>query len=215
MTEVDVTVSIGRILPIAVASTYEPAPSGLTATPNAAGGTFAAGTYYWVVTGTDAFGETTASNEATAVIVLNGTATLVWNPLPAGTTGVKVYRGTAPGAENALIVTLGAVITYTDTGTAGSAATPPALNTAQIGQQTVYNGKCTVIGWGLRETSGTAKVDLSIRNAAQECIPVVLASGTADVETFPMPGLYFRSGCFIRVNSGVFSGSIYIMPVDY
>jgi len=92
MDEIDISF-VGQIVtPIAVASAFEPTPSGLAAAPNIGGGTFAAGTYFWVITGTDALGETTASNEATAVVALNGTVTLTWNQLPQGTTGVKVYR---------------------------------------------------------------------------------------------------------------------------
>lgn len=105
------------------------APSGLGVAAVGSGGTFAANTYYWKVTGINANGETTGSNEVSAAIVLNGSANLTWSALPAGTTGVKVYRGTAAGAENVLVATLGAVTSYTDTGTAGTAATVPAVNT--------------------------------------------------------------------------------------
>lgn len=111
------------------------APSGLGAAAVGSGGTFAAGTYFWVVTGLNAVGETTGSNEATATLVLNGSATLTWAALPAGTTGVKVYRGTAASGENRLVATLGAVVTYTDTGTAGSVATPPIINSASLDPQ--------------------------------------------------------------------------------
>ncbi len=106
------------------------APSGLAAAANVGGGTFAAATYFWKVTGTNAAGETTGSNEATVAVAASGTATLTWSALPAGTTGVKVYRGTVTNTENVLVATLGAVVTYTDTGTAGAAASPPAVNSA-------------------------------------------------------------------------------------
>lgn len=210
MTEIDISFVGIRILPIAVASVYEPALSGLVAAANVGGGAFAANTYYWVVTGTDSFGETTASNEASAVITLNGTCTLTWNPLPPGTTGVKVYRGTVPGTENALIATLGAVLTYIDTGTAGGAATPPVLNTAEIGTQVITSGECRLIGYGLRETSGSALVNLGIRNGAQEVVPLVIPSGQTASQYFGTPGIYFRSGLKIAVTSGAFSGSLYI-----
>ena len=108
------------------------APSGLAAGANVGGGTFAAATYFWKITGLDAAGETTGSNEATVAIALNGTASLTWSALPAGTTGVKVYRGTVTNTENVLVATLGAVVAYTDTGTAGVAAVPPAVNTAAL-----------------------------------------------------------------------------------
>jgi hypothetical protein len=47
-------------------------------------------------------------------------------------TGYKVYRGTTSGAENVLVATVsgGTTVTYTDTGSAGSSATPPGTNTA-------------------------------------------------------------------------------------
>ena len=101
------------------------APSTLAASPNVGGGTFAAAAYFWKITGLNGRGETTVSNEATCSVALNGTASLTWAALPAGTTGVKVYRGTVTQTENVLVATLGAVVAYTDTGTAGTAAVPP------------------------------------------------------------------------------------------
>lgn len=105
-------------------------PSGLGAAANVGGGTFAAATYFWKITGTNAAGETTGSSEATVAVALNGTATLTWSALPAGTTGVKVYRGTVTNTENVLVATLGAVVTFTDTGAAGVAGTVPTASTA-------------------------------------------------------------------------------------
>jgi hypothetical protein len=109
---------------------YLAAPSGLAAAANVGGGTFAAATYFWKITGTNAAGETTGSAEATVAVAASGTATLTWSALPSGTTGVKVYRGTVTNTENVLVATLGAVVTYTDTGTAGTAATVPAVSSA-------------------------------------------------------------------------------------
>lgn len=101
----------------------------------ATGGTFAAGTYYWVVTAGNGQGETNASIEISAVIALNGSASLSWT-LYGGETFIKVYRGTASGAET-LVTTLNAVngvvaAAYTDTGTAPGTATPPPLNSTSI-----------------------------------------------------------------------------------
>jgi len=107
------------------------APSGLAVTAIAGGGTFAAATYFWKITGTNDAGETTVSNEATVAIALNGSASLSWSALPAGTTGVKVYRGTATNSENILVATLGVCQSFLDTGTAGTGATPPGSNTTQ------------------------------------------------------------------------------------
>lgn len=116
------------------------APSGLAASANVGGGTFAAATYFWKITGTDAAGETTGSNEATVAVALNGTASLTWSALPAQTTGVKVYRGTVTNTENVLVATLGAVTSYTDTGTAGVAGSPPAVNTAATAAILTHEG---------------------------------------------------------------------------
>lgn len=116
------------------------APSTLAASPNVGGGTFAAATYFWKVTGSNSRGETTASNEATCAVALNGTASLTWAALPAGTTAVRVYRGTATGAENVLVATLGAVVAYTDTGTAGVAGSPPTVSGAEISSMLTMAG---------------------------------------------------------------------------
>jgi hypothetical protein len=106
----------------------------ISRTPSGSGGTFAAGTYYWVLTATNANGETLRSNEVSAT--LSGTTssvTINWSQIT-GATGYKLYRGTAAGAENALITTIGsgATITYTDTGSAGSGGAPPLASTAVI-----------------------------------------------------------------------------------
>jgi hypothetical protein len=103
-------------------------PSSLAATAVGTGGTFAAGTYYWYVTFTDATGQSAPSNEVTKAIVASGSANLSWPAPPAGTTAVKVYRGTSSMGENALITTLaGTATAYTDTGTAGSAGSVAVL----------------------------------------------------------------------------------------
>lgn len=104
------------------------APTGLAAAAVGSGGTFAAATYFWKITGTNAQGESTGSAEASATIVLNGSCNLTWSALPATTTGVKVYRGTVTQTENVLVATLGAVVAYTDTGIAGTSGAPPASN---------------------------------------------------------------------------------------
>lgn len=126
-------------------------PSTLAVTPNVGGGSFAAATYFWKITGLNGRGETTASNEATTAVALNGTASLTWAALPATTVGVRVYRGTATGAENVLVATLGAVVAYTDTGTAGTAGAPPVASGAEISSQLVPAG-------GLRDSTHAAVV---------------------------------------------------------
>lgn len=63
-----------------------------------------------------------------------------------GATGYKVYRGTTAGGQNVLVATLGKVTTYTDTGTAGTASTVPASNTAGVSAPTVTLGTTATTG---------------------------------------------------------------------
>lgn len=107
------------------------APSGAAAAAVGSGGTFAAGAYFWKVTALYPGAESGPSGEVTATLVLNGSANLTWSALPAGATGAKVYRGTVTGGENVLVATLGAVTSYTDTGTAGTAAAVPGITAFQ------------------------------------------------------------------------------------
>lgn len=185
-------------------------PFGLAATPVAGGGTFAANTYYWVVTAETALGETTASNEASAAIVLNGSADLAWS-LPGGTiTAVKVYRGTAAGAENALIATLGAVTSYTDTGTAGAAATPPVANTATIQDTTLITGAGVFLGWSFRETTGTASADIRIQDISTDLAVCRLASSASETEGPFTDGVPLRNTVKIHVDAGSVQGVVWV-----
>lgn len=104
----------------------------------AAGGTLSeASTYYYVLTATNANGETLISNEKSyAPSAGNDTSNLSWAQVN-GATGYKVYRGTTAAGENKLITTItsGATITFSDTGGAGNAAGLPVANTA-VGDDT-------------------------------------------------------------------------------
>ena len=117
------------------------APSGASATAVGSGGTFAAATYFWKITFVNPMGETTGT-EVTAAIALNGSCNLAWTAAAAGTaTAVNIYRGTSSNGENALITTLaGTAAAYTDTGTAGTVATPPASNSAITASEVVQEG---------------------------------------------------------------------------
>lgn len=95
------------------------------------GGTLAAATYYYVVTATNAVGETLVSNERSQVTTgSTSTVTVNWAAVT-GATGYRIYRGTAAGAEGTYYV-VGAVTTFTDTGAAGTAGTPPVTNTTGL-----------------------------------------------------------------------------------
>lgn len=119
MLQVDAT---GAVVPLV--TTVPGAPT-ITLGTAAAGGTFAAGAYFWKVTTLIAGGiESVGSNEVTATLSLNQQQPINWSAVT-GATGYRVYRGVAAGAENVLVATLGTVVTYTDTGIAGTAATTP------------------------------------------------------------------------------------------
>jgi hypothetical protein len=90
----------------------------------ATGGTFAAGTYYWVVTAVDNVGsESVPSAEKSATVTANQQVPLSW-PSITGAVKYNVYRGNTAGGENVLVASPTGT-SYTDTGTAGTAATPP------------------------------------------------------------------------------------------
>jgi hypothetical protein len=92
------------------------------------GGTFAAATYFWKLTAVDVNGGEAFSNEVTGAVLLNGTRPLTWVAVP-NAVSYKLYRGTVTNTENVLVAATTA-LTYTDTGTAGSAGTVPATNTS-------------------------------------------------------------------------------------
>lgn len=126
------------------------APSGVGATGSGSGGTFTAATYYWKITATNFAGETTASAEASAVLSgSSSSCALSWSTV-SGATGYNIYRGTTSNGENVLIASVGAVTSYTDTGTTGTTAAPPGSNTAStfVGSNAFTGGSVTVSGSG-------------------------------------------------------------------
>lgn len=95
------------------------------------GGALPAATYYYKVTALTAAGETTASNEQSQVTTgTTSSNTVNWGAV-ANATGYRIYRGTAAGAENTYYQ-VGAVTSFVDTGSAGTAATPPTTSTAAL-----------------------------------------------------------------------------------
>jgi hypothetical protein len=113
-------------------------PGNLAVTPSATGGTLTSGVKYWVITATTANGETTPSNEVSATLTGSASSAALSWPVVHGATGYKIYRGTTAATENTLVATInsGNTLTYTDTGNAGTAATPPATNTAELSANT-------------------------------------------------------------------------------
>ncbi|HEV8060211.1 MAG TPA: DUF4214 domain-containing protein [Gemmataceae bacterium] len=101
------------------------------------GGTLPAGTYYYVVTTTTTNGESTPSAERSITLSQPGAVVLNWGAIDtilsnSSVTGYKIYRGTAPGAENVLVADVqgNASDTYTDAGGATTPGSPPQTNTA-------------------------------------------------------------------------------------
>jgi hypothetical protein len=106
------------------------------------GGTFTAGPVFWVLTATDADGETIKSNQVTATLAATSKQVLTWVAVP-NATGYKIYRGTATGVHNKRVVTLGVATTYTDLGNPGTSATPPTVG-GTVGPVVVYNPGDTI-----------------------------------------------------------------------
>jgi hypothetical protein len=105
-------------------------PTALQVNPSGTGGTFAAGTYFWVITAVLANGsETMPSNEtATAFTGSTSSAVLTWvAPSGGGAVGFKVYRGTSATNISALVAVInsGTIVSFTDTGGVGTPGQPP------------------------------------------------------------------------------------------
>lgn len=99
---------------------------------SATGGTLANGPYYYKVTAIVPAGETQASNEQTVTAAGTGISsnTVNWSAVPLATS-YRVYRGTAPGAENTFYTVSGT--SFLDTGAAGTAGSPPGAGVANSG----------------------------------------------------------------------------------
>lgn len=185
-------------------------PTGLTATPVGAGGTFAAGNYFWEVTALTALGETTVSNEATAAIVLNGSAVLNWNAPNNVVTGYKLYRGTAAGAENVLVATIPAgTTTFNDTNVGGAGA-PPGANTATVQDYTLITGACWFAGFSLNEPTGTATASVDIQDNGGTIARCNLSAGGSETEGPATKATPINAFIKMHVTSGQFGGVVYV-----
>jgi hypothetical protein len=102
------------------------APAGLTVTLTT--GVIPAGSLSYVVTAYNQTGETLGSTPGTLTLASAGGATLSWSAV-AGADGYRVYGRSA--ASRKLLVQLGDVLTWTDSGAAPQQATaPPTAGTA-------------------------------------------------------------------------------------
>jgi hypothetical protein len=106
------------------------------------GGTLAAGTYWYRVTATNDLGETLASVETSQVTTgATSTVTVNWGAV-VGATGYKVY-GRSTGAE-LLMATVGAILTWTDTGAVTPAGALPVTNTSGTGRYVAVDATGTI-----------------------------------------------------------------------
>ena len=83
------------------------APASLTATTSTSSGTIPAGTYYYVFTGSNSWGESLPSTEASFTLASPGQVTFAASGLTPGAAGGNVYVGTAPGQENGYVSFVG------------------------------------------------------------------------------------------------------------
>lgn len=208
--EIDITTDDSVEIAIQFATTLSSVPTGLTATPVAGGGTFAAGTYYWEVTATTGFGETTVSNEASTAVALNGSANLSWTAPPNKVTGYKVYRGTASGVENTLVATLaGSGTTYTDTG-GGGAGAPPGGNTAVLSDLVLLTGAGRYLGYTVAETTATGPAYIELQDTTGNLAECRLAQGTSDSHRVAGRGIDLNGSITLHTNAGYVRGAVYV-----
>lgn len=142
------------------------------------GGTFASGNEYWGITVLGPWGESTLSNVVTADLTSDQEQPLTWGTLPSGTTAVNLYRNTTDAFTGAtlLVATLSTVTSHTDTGTATTTGTPPAL------AQTVY--AVTFVG----QLAGVNMPQLQVASSALTggTTPAV----TTEIVTAGQPGIF-------------------------
>jgi hypothetical protein len=131
------------------------------------GGTLAPGAYDYAITARSTNGETTASTTTVTTTVTRASVRVHWDAI-CKATSYRLYRRRSPAGAWALVATVaqpgtafrnsGPVrITYTDLGAAGSAATPPSVNTATLspyGQNPNFVGALTETG--VRYAAGDA-----------------------------------------------------------
>lgn len=112
-------------------------PTGLAVATSTTGGTLAAGSYTWVATAINAAGETTASNQITKTTTGSTSSAALSCPAVLGATGWNIYRTLSGVTTLVTTISSGGALAYTDTGAAGTAATVPVANTANVYNQTV------------------------------------------------------------------------------
>ena len=101
-------------------------------------GTLGAGTYYYRVTAINSVGETLASTEDSVVIAASKGVQITWGAID-GATGYRIFGRTQ--ATEQLLIAVGAVTTWTDTGALTPAGALPSSNTT--GEELITGGGYT------------------------------------------------------------------------
>lgn len=172
------------------------APTGLVGTPSTASGTLPAGTYYYLACTDDSPTRDTCGAES-APIVLSGTGqiALTWSAASGSglATVYKIFRGTAPGAENLSQAVFNNGASVTDSG--ANFATSATPNTA-IPAQTFYVNANTLNttyllgafnGLTLGHTFSQAVLTIASASTIAPASPIVNLTGTTAVNTITPP----------------------------
>jgi len=100
------------------------APMNLAGTASTSGGSLASGSYFYEVTAVSSGRESTVSSEINPTVTgPTGSVSLSWNAV-AGASSYRIYRGTTSGGESVYYTS--STTSYTDTGSTGTSASPPA-----------------------------------------------------------------------------------------
>ena len=169
---------------------------------SATGGTgLAASTaYFYVVTALNGKGESLKSNEVTVTTTAGTTDSnaILW-AAASGAVSYRVYRGTAAGAEN-VFYAVGNVLTFTDTGAASTAGTPPTVS--ETAYTLVATATATVVGTTTLVTAWDDGTNLNVQLDSGTVASVarsVVAAGTAA----------FTIGKYNSIAGGFFTGNMY------
>lgn len=76
---------------------------------------------------------------------------------------------------------------------------------------------CLLLGWSVRETSGTAAAVVTLHDGrddtGQRVGEVALAAGASQPIALPAPGILCRAGLYAHVASGAAEGVLWVIPV--
>ncbi|HEX8181996.1 MAG TPA: hypothetical protein VF575_00165 [Candidatus Saccharimonadales bacterium] len=169
--------------------------------------------FYYVVTATNAAGETVASNTIGAT---TNTVTISWTQIP-GATGYKIYRNTtssfATGTLLAATITNGTTTSYTGTAGATGAGVPPATTTGTklavqgwSGQSgnvfELINSAGTVVS-SFNTAGGLTASSITLQNSTNANTVTLASSATSASYTLTLPMAIGSAGQCLSIVSVV------------